>query len=638
MFRKAVIAIVLTAGILGAWTQQCIRGYDPRNLANWKLSPLDELLGAGGPDQYGYRWIDSDTIGGPTYNWIDITSIGTEVTGLADDNSVGPFSIGFDFPYYWYTVDKFWVCSNGVISFSSGNVWIPHDGGSLIPNPAQPNDVVAPLGGDLNFALGRGQVYYYTNNTDSLIVSFIDVPEWHYGSDTSGSHTFQLILYKGDSTITFQYGPQRGTFNYGYPGATPSCGIGIENVSGQIGLQYLYNNNPSQNMYEDSLAVLFYPPDTTTFQVTDISVFESGNKDNLGFFVAVGDTYNPYMIVKNSGNQDVANYTAYFKIKKIPGTYVYVDSTTGGPLAPGAMDTLFFSPWVPQEPLTCEVKSWVHLNGDMLPTNDSMKLDVRSVTGETWLTYLNDTTSVALMNWLGPGGGWGTRFTPPVYPCDIETIAVVLGMGQSGPADAVLMLMDDDGPNGLPGTVLLQDTVTVTDTAAWYLLLPRTGPITITDGSFYVGAIQLGNDGPAFGFDQMPPFSRQAMEFTGSWAPYRDREINDPAAKVFVHMEVDVAEMSSPVLVTTYRPRLLSLYPSITRKDINIAFSNPYAGRVSARLFDSSGRLVKSWNLGNLREGKFKRTLTVEGLQGVYFLQIENEKASSLAHKVILLR
>jgi len=103
-------------------------------------------------------------------------------------------------------------------------------------------------------------------------------------------------------------------------------------------------------------------------------------------------------------------------------------------------------------------------------------------------------------------------------------------------------------------------------------------------------------------------------------------------------MEVDVAEMSSPVLVTTYRPRLLSLYPSITRKDINIAFSNPYAGRVSARLFDSSGRLVKSWNLGNLSEGKFKRTLTVDGLQGVYFLQIENEKASSLAHKVILLR
>jgi len=55
-----------------------------------------------------------------------------------------------------------------------------------MPNSYEPNDVLAPLGGDLNFALGRGQVFYYTNNQDSLIVSFIDVPEWHYGTDTAG--------------------------------------------------------------------------------------------------------------------------------------------------------------------------------------------------------------------------------------------------------------------------------------------------------------------------------------------------------------------------------------------------------------------------------------------------------------------
>ena len=96
-----------------------------------------------------------------------------------------------------------------------------------MPNSYEPNDVLAPLGGYLNFALGRGQVFYYTNNQDSLIVSFIDVPEWHYGTDTAGSHTFQLILYKGDSSITFQYGPQRGEFDYGSNRETTTKALGI---------------------------------------------------------------------------------------------------------------------------------------------------------------------------------------------------------------------------------------------------------------------------------------------------------------------------------------------------------------------------------------------------------------------------
>ena len=54
----------------------------------------------GGPDAFGYTWIDSDTAAGPTYSWIEIKGFGEQVIGLGDDNVVGPFDLGFDFPYY----------------------------------------------------------------------------------------------------------------------------------------------------------------------------------------------------------------------------------------------------------------------------------------------------------------------------------------------------------------------------------------------------------------------------------------------------------------------------------------------------------------------------------------------------------
>ena len=34
----------------------------------------------GGPDLWGYSWVDSDDPAGPTYGWIDISSVGTPVT------------------------------------------------------------------------------------------------------------------------------------------------------------------------------------------------------------------------------------------------------------------------------------------------------------------------------------------------------------------------------------------------------------------------------------------------------------------------------------------------------------------------------------------------------------------------------
>src|SRR3989304_9358336 len=80
----------------------------------------------GGPDAYGYTWIDSNEPGGPTYSWFDISVIGNPVTGLGDDNIIGPKPLGGFFQYYWYQVDKCWIGSNGYLSFgNSGQLASP---------------------------------------------------------------------------------------------------------------------------------------------------------------------------------------------------------------------------------------------------------------------------------------------------------------------------------------------------------------------------------------------------------------------------------------------------------------------------------------------------------------------------------
>ena len=76
---------------------------------------LRSIAGSGGPDAYGYIWRDNLDPQGPAYNWVDIlTKPGRLlVERLSDDNTQGPFQMNFNFHYYWYDVNQFWIGSNG---------------------------------------------------------------------------------------------------------------------------------------------------------------------------------------------------------------------------------------------------------------------------------------------------------------------------------------------------------------------------------------------------------------------------------------------------------------------------------------------------------------------------------------------
>lgn len=218
------------------------------------------VCGQGGPDAYGYYWIDNDSAGGPDYVWIDITSKpgAVQVQGLGDDSVLGPFPIDFDFNYYWYVVDSFYIGSNGHLSFSDDTFFAyPF---SNLPEAGRPNNMVCPLAGDLDFSRGDPECWYWSDGAETLVVSWLDVPEFYADPNIIDStHTFQLILTRADSSFYYMYGEQHGHFE----GRDSNYVIGIEDISGTVGLQYCRSGRPRYNTFHDSLAIKWWPePDS----------------------------------------------------------------------------------------------------------------------------------------------------------------------------------------------------------------------------------------------------------------------------------------------------------------------------------------------------------------------------------------
>lgn len=183
--------------------------------------------GMGGPDAFGYRWIDSDEPGGPTFNWVEINSIGTQVSPT-DDGNVGPYPIGFTFNYYGIDFTEFRIASNGFATLTSTSGTLSN---TTIPSTGEPNNLFALMWDDLRPASGggTGDIYYHSDGSKLVI-------EWdhvmRYGCDTC-LYTMEIILYS-NGKIIYQYMEMGGD-------RQDESTIGIENGDGTDGLQVVYN-------------------------------------------------------------------------------------------------------------------------------------------------------------------------------------------------------------------------------------------------------------------------------------------------------------------------------------------------------------------------------------------------------------
>lgn len=214
---------------------------------------------AGGPDAFGYSWIDSDEPGGPAVTFQDISSSGTAL-GLGDDEVSSALALGFPFSYYGSTYNDVYVCSNGFVSLlATTNAWT----NQALPDGADPAGVIAPFWDDLNPASG-GTVHTQAF-ADRFIVQWTAVR--HYGN--SDVYTFQVILHD-DGAIDFQYGTLVGSLT--------SCTIGIESPDNSIASQVVFNAAYLQN----NMAVRFAsaPPETQWLGVSGTGGTIAGNSSS----------------------------------------------------------------------------------------------------------------------------------------------------------------------------------------------------------------------------------------------------------------------------------------------------------------------------------------------------------------------
>ncbi|MFO7651876.1 MAG: hypothetical protein R6X13_11120 [bacterium] len=585
------------------------------------------LPGGGGPDAYGYRYLDSDTTapGAPTYNWVSIKGAGTRITSLGDDNVAGPFSIGFDFPYYWYRVNSVYVGSNGYITFGDpGLNASPFNG---VPNIARTNNTLAMLMSDLECSSGgspNGSVWYWTNTAaDTFIVEYDSIRFW----STGGNNTFQVILSKRDSSITFQYKEQSGAPFQGW--APTSNQTGIENVSGSLGLNYLSGTIPPGNMYHTNLAVRFFPPDSTNYQVHDAGVKKAMNEKTAGFFGVNNRPQRFWGVFRNFGNQPEAAFKAYAKVARSTGSVVFFDSVNVRAMNPGEQDSLWFpNAYTPTTAGVYVLSIYTRMTGDVMPSNDSAKIEYRVVTMPATLGYDRGTPTAA-MSWNGPGG-FGNFFYPPVYPCSVSAIRIYAQSASS--VTAALGLFDDNGPGGSPGDTLYIQNINVS-AANWYsLTLPS--PAVITEGGFFVGSMSETSSDPSYGMDSVPPLSYQGWEFTGVWAPGRDAPRQDVMANATVSGPVGLMELTpAPV-----RPRSgISVNPNPFGTLTTLKLENALGSETGVEIYDATGSVVRTVPVerGNARfDGRDAAGRMLP--EGVYFARVCG--TSSPVAKVIIAR
>ena len=270
----------------------------------------------GGPDNNNNFWSDSNSESNLGSEWIDISDTGILYEFENNDESGEVIDIGFDFPFYGQNRNQLFINPNGWIGFGDdSNAW----DNTSIPSNSAPRSAIFGFWDDLNpinnnCSSCAGEVFYHSNN-DRMVVWFNNVAHWPTNFENS-FYDFQIVIYKSGE-IKFNYNNMTGI--------SDSATIGIQNDSGNSGLQMSYNTQ-----YVENQLTTFVKKNPSWAGINQIENFEISGE------LLEGSSVNFNIIVENNELAE-GDYSANLNISSnasselsYPITLISTSSTANG--------------------------------------------------------------------------------------------------------------------------------------------------------------------------------------------------------------------------------------------------------------------------------------------------------------------
>lgn len=236
--------------------------------------------GFGGPDEFGYSWVDNDLMTGVTFDWVDISGIGSQISFSDNANGNTQVNLPFEFPFYGVMKDNIRISVNGFASFAFITVNNSISNRPL-PTLTNPFDMIAPFWSNLD-ARGAGNVFtYYDEVNARYIIQWDQMGRVLTNNATSeDSYTFQAVLYESGA-IAFHYLEMDGPIN--------RATVGIQSEFGDDALQIVHNAP-----YTFDQRTVFISTSTEPWLSASTSVLEieAGQTAALTFFVDGSDFVN----------------------------------------------------------------------------------------------------------------------------------------------------------------------------------------------------------------------------------------------------------------------------------------------------------------------------------------------------------
>jgi hypothetical protein len=202
-----------------------------------------------------------------------------------------------------------------------------------------------------------------------------------------------------------------------------------------------------------------------------------------------GTSFSPTAVFRNRGRQGMDSVPVCAELW-FGATLLYQNWDKILNMQPSHVDTVQFPSYTPTDTGVFTVVFYTALAGDQYRANDTVRRDFTISYGD--YVYFDNDTNAGLAHWLlGATSGWGLKVAPLTNRAKIVFSQFKLHVPGVYADRYRILIMDDDGPAGAPGTTIFQSPTRHAN-EGWNTdtLAPRD---LIVNGSFYLFYIQSGD-------------------------------------------------------------------------------------------------------------------------------------------------